>query len=482
MNYNIVRYVLAKLLRIEAALLILPLTVGLIYKEAASDILAYVFTIVLLILVSTLLYRKKLADHHFYMREAFVIVGMSWILLSFFGSLPFYFSGQIPNLVDCFFETSSGFTTTGSSILKDVEALSHSMLFWRSFTHVIGGMGILVFALAILPKIPTDSLRMIKAEVPGPSFGKLVSKLSVTARILYVIYIAMTAIVVVFLLIGGMNLFDALIHAFGAAGTGGFSNKALSVGYYNSTYIEIVLGISMLMFGTNFNLHYLFLFGNKKDILKNEELRWYLLIALVAIVAISLNIQDLYGGLSSLRHSFFTVSSIITTTGFGTANFGAWPLFSKLILLSLMCIGASAGSTAGGLKVSRVVVLVKSALTEIKRIRQPKRIVRLTQDGRAVSEQGALSILNYFMLYVIIVLVLILIISLDLQDLESATSAVLATFNNIGPGLGLVGPTANYSGLSDFSKLLLSFAMIAGRLEIFPIFILFLPATWKKIL
>lgn len=416
MNYNIVRYVLAKLLRIEAALLILPLTVGLIYKESASNLLAFVFTILILVLVSTLLYRKKLEDHHFYMREAFVIVGLSWILLSFFGSLPFYFSGEIPRLIDCFFETASGFTTTGSSILKDIEALSHSMLFWRSFTHVIGGMGILVFALAILPKIPTDSLRMVKAEVPGPSFGKLVSKLSVTARILYIIYILMTGIVVVFLLLGGMSLFDALIHAFGAAGTGGFSNKALSVGFYNSTYIEGVLGVSMFLFGMNFNLHYIFLFGNKKDILKNEELRWYLLITLGAILAISINTGAIYSGISSLRHSFFTVSSIITTTGFGTVDFGTWPLFSKIILLSLMCIGASAGSTAGGLKVSRVMVLVKSALTEIKRIRQPKRMVRLTQDGRAVSEQGALAILNYFMLYVLIVLVFTLFISLDLKD------------------------------------------------------------------
>lgn len=482
MNYNIVRYVLAKLLRIEAALLILPLSVGLIYKEAASNLLAYVFTILILLIVSTLLYRKKLEDRHFYMREAFVIVGLSWTLLSFFGSLPFYFSGEIPRLIDCFFETASGFTTTGSSILKDIEALSHSMLFWRSFTHLIGGMGILVFALAVLPKIPTDSLRMVKAEVPGPSFGKLVSKLSVTARILYIIYIAMTGILVVFLLFGGMNLYDAFIHAFGAAGTGGFSNRALSVGFYNSRYIETVLGIAMLLFGMNFNLHYLFIFGNKKDIFKNEELRWYLLIALGAILAIGLNTRGIYNGFTSLRHSFFTVSSIITTTGFGTADFGSWPLFSRIILLSLMCIGACAGSTAGGLKVSRVIVLVKSALTEIKRIRQPKRIVRLTQDGRAVSEQGALSILNYFMLYVLIVLLLTLIISLDLNDLESSLSAVLATFNNIGPGLGLVGPTANYSDLNDFSKLLLSFAMIAGRLEIFPILMLFLPATWKRIL
>lgn len=482
MNYNIVRYVLAKLLRIEAALLILPLIVGLIYKEAAPNLVAYVFTILILLVVSTLLYRKKLEDRHFYMREAFVIVGLSWILLSFFGSLPFYFSGEIPSLIDCFFETASGFTTTGSSILVDIEALSNSMLFWRSFTHLIGGMGILVFALAVLPKISSDSLRMIKAEVPGPTFGKLVSKLSGTARILYIIYIAMTVVLVIFLILGGMNLFDALIHAFGAAGTGGFSNKALSVGFYNSSYIEGVLGVAMLMFGMNFNLHYLFLFGPRKDILKNEELRWYLIIALGAILGIAINTQGLYSGISSLRHSFFTVSSIITTTGFGTVDFGAWPLFSKLLLLSLMCIGACAGSTAGGLKVSRVIVLVKSALIEIKRIRQPKRIVRLTQDGRAVSEQGALSILNYFMLYVLIVIFLVLVISLDLKDLESAVSAVLATFNNIGPGLGLVGPTANYSSLSDFSKLLLSFAMIAGRLEIFPIFILFLPATWKKTL
>ncbi|HZK10429.1 MAG TPA: TrkH family potassium uptake protein, partial [Clostridia bacterium] len=435
MNYEIVRYVLAKLMRIEAALLTLPLLVGLIYKESASTLLAFVFTIVILLIVSTILYNKKLEDNHFYMREAFVIVGLSWICLSFFGGLPFYFSGEIPRLVDCFFETASGFTTTGSSILNDIEALSHSMLFWRSFTHLIGGMGILVFALAVLPKIPTDSLRMLKAEVPGPSFGKLVSKLSVTARILYVIYISMTAVLVTFLLLGGMNLFDALIHAFGTAGTGGFSNRALSVGFYDSVYFETVLGVAMLIFGMNFNLHYIFIFGAKKDILKNEELRWYLLIALGGVLAIALNTRGLYNGMESLRHSFFTVSSIMTTTGFSTVNFAVWPAFSRIVLLGLMCMGACAGSTAGGLKISRVVVLVKSALTEIKRARQPKRVVRLTQEGRPVSDQGVLSILNYFLLYVFIILILFLFLSLDLKDIESSLSAVLATFNNIGPGL-----------------------------------------------
>ncbi|NLY72074.1 MAG: TrkH family potassium uptake protein [Tissierellia bacterium] len=482
MNYGIIGYVLVRLLRLEAGLLSLPLLVALIYQESWVNIGAFGLSIVLLLLVSLFPRKNKNQSMTFYMREAFIIVGLSWILLSFFGSLPFYLSGEIPSLVDAFFETSSGFTTTGSSILVDVEALSKSMLFWRSFTHMIGGMGILIFALAVLPKMASDGVRVAKAEVPGPSFGKLVSKLSLNAKILYIMYIAMTGVVVVFLLLGGMSLFDALIHAFGAAGTGGFSNKVLSVGFYNSRYIEAVLGISMLIFGMNFNLHYIFLFGNKREILKNEELKWYLVIVFLAIIFIGLNIKSVYGLGQGLRHSFFAVSSVITTTGYATVDFAKWPLFSRLIIMVLMVVGGCAGSTSGGLKVSRVVVLVKSGLSQIIKSRQPGRVQNISYEGEGLSEGKIISIQNYFMLYMLVLTVLILLLSFNYSDLETAISGALTAFNNIGPGLGQLGPSSNFSSLSDFNKLVMSLAMIAGRLEILPIIVVFMPSSWKKLL
>lgn len=347
---------------------------------------------------------------------------------------------------------------------------------------MIGGMGILIFALAVLPKMATDGVRVAKAEVPGPSFGKLVSKLSLTAKILYIMYIIMTAIVVVFLLLGGMSLFDALIHAFGAAGTGGFSNKALSVGFYNSRYIEMVLGISMLIFGINFNLHYILLFGNRREVFKNEELRWYLAIVFSALVLISLNIRTIYGVGEALRHSFFAVSSIITTTGYATVDFVGWPLFSRLVLMMLMVVGGCAGSTAGGLKVSRLVVLVKSGLIQIIKSRQPGRVQNITYEGGALSEDKILNIQNYFALYMLVLMLLFLLLSTNYSDLETALSGALTAFNNIGPGMGELGPSSNFSSLSDFNKLIMSLAMIAGRLEILPIIVVFMPSSWKKLL
>ena len=482
MNREIVSYILAKLMRIEAALLGLPLLVGLIYKESYLNLGAFFLSMIILVLLSLVLSRKEPRIKDFYMREAFVIVGLGWILLSFFGGLPFYFSGEIPSLVDAFFETASGFTTTGSSILEDIEALSQSMLFWRSLTHMIGGMGILVFALALIPRLSGSGVKIYRAEVTGPSFGKLVSKLSLTAKTLYLIYVAMTAIVTLLLLAGGMNLFDALIHAFGAAGTGGFSSKALSIAYYDSLYIEMVLAGAMLVFGINFSLHYLVLLGSIRGVLKNEELRWYLSIVLISTLLIAFNISPVYGALAGLRHSFFAVSSVITTTGYATVDFALWPLFSRFILILLMVVGGSAGSTAGGLKVSRLVVLVKSVLGEILKSRQPKRVISLSLEGRVMDRDKLSSIQGYFALYCLLVLLLSLIISLDLKDMESALSGAITALSNIGPGLASLGPRANFSSLSDLSKLALSLAMIAGRLEIFPILVLFLPSTWKRIL
>lgn len=476
-----VKYTIGRLLQVEAILLVAPLAVSIIYQEEWKYSFSFLSISLLLLTIGYLLSNKKPIKKNMFAKEGFIIVSLSWILLSFFGSLPFVINGDIPRLIDAFFETSSGFTTTGSSILTDVEVLAQSSLFWRSFTHLIGGMGILVFALAILPQIESESVHIMKAEVPGPVFGKLVSKLSSSARILYKIYLILTAVVVILLLFGGMNLFDALLHAFGAAGTGGFGIKNGSIAPYDSAYIDYVLSFSMLVFGVNFNLFYLVLIGQMKVVFKSEELRWYIGMVLAAVTLICLNLFSHYDSFwRMLRDVFFSVSSIITTTGFSTADFGSWPVFSQTVLLILMFFGASAGSTAGGLKISRVAILWKTAVSEFKRNANPNRIVTIKYEGKPLDKEVKHSVTNYFVIYMIIFFALLLLISFDAPDFTSAFSAVAATFNNIGPGLGTVGPLASYAHVSDFSKLILSFAMIAGRLEIFPILILFNRNTWRK--
>lgn len=482
MNYRFIRYTLARLLQIEAGLMLLPVVVALIYREPGSMLLSWAISLVLLLAFSLLLGFRSSKDEPIYEREGLVIVALSWILFSVFGALPFVISGEIPSFVDAFFETVSGFTTTGSTILSDVEALSHSLLFWRSFTHLIGGMGILVFALAILPKLG-GGMRILRAEVPGPEFGKIVSKTSISARILYVMYIGMTIALVLLLLFGGMNLFDSLIHAFGAAGTGGFSNYNASVGHFDSAYIDIVLGIGMLIFGTNFTLFYYLYIGHGKNVWKNEELRWYLAIAGIATIAMAINANAHFTSFwESLRHSFFTTSSIMTTTGYATADFALWPLFSHLVLVTLMIIGASSGSTGGGLKVTRVRSIIASSIQEVLHVREPKRVLSMRQGSRAMDPAILRSIFHYLSLYLLCIIFFTLLISLEQNDFPSALTAVLATFNNIGPGLGAYGPVSNFSSLSDASKLLLSVSMLAGRLEIFPLLILLTPKTWKRTL
>lgn len=481
MNIGMVRYVTARLLQIEALLLLFPLIVSFIYQETLRHKMSFIIVIIILVLLGQLFSWKKPKNKRLTPREGFVIVALSWVLFSFFGGLPFVFNGDIPSLVDAFFETSSGFTTTGSSILVDVEALAHSSLFWRSFTHLTGGMGILAFALAVLPQMDSQSVNIMKAETPGPTFGKLVSKLSSSARILYIIYLAMTATVVILLLLGGMELFDALLHAFGTAGTGGFGVRNGSIAPYQNPYIEWVISFGMLAFGVNFNLYYLILIGQAKQIFKSEELKWYLLIVIGAVGLISLNIGGTYTSISKLiRDVFFSVSSVITTTGFSTADFGTWPLFSQMVLLLLMFIGGSAGSTAGGLKISRIVIYGKIFIAEIKRVAQPNRIVTIQYDRKPLSKVVKHAVSNYFVIYMVLFTILVMLISLDAPDFLTAFSAVAATFNNIGPGIGAVGPAFSFVELSDFSKVLLSFGMLAGRLEIFPILILFAPRTWKR--
>ncbi len=481
MNLKMVRYVLGRIFLLEGVLMFLPLLVAFYYGEAPMIKIAYAKTIALLLILGLIWGLKKPDTTRYYTKEGFVITGLAWILVSFFGGLPFYFTGEIPSVVDCFFEMASGFTTTGSSIITDLTAMSNSGLFWRSFSHFVGGMGFLVLALAVMPKIEPDTIHIMKAEVPGPVFGKLVSRLSHTARILYVIYTVMTIILVGILVVAGLPLFDATLHAFGAAGTGGFGIKNGSVAFYQNPAVEMILGVAMIVFGINFNLHFLVLTGHVKEALKDDELKWFLKIIAIAIALICFNLFPNYDNYATMvRDAFFSVSSVITTTGYSTADFGQWPLLSQLVLLLIMFVGACAGSTAGGLKVSRVVMLGRSAIAECKRYLNPNRKVSVIMNDRGVPDQTLSRISNYFVVYMMIFVALLVIIAFDVPDFLTAFSAVAATFNNIGPGLGKVGPAANFSHLSDISKITLSIGMIVGRLEIFPIVVLFSPSTWRK--
>lgn len=482
MNRKMILNVIGRLLMLEGMLMILPVIVGLYYRENINSIGSFLISGGILIIAGLLMNIRKTQIRTFYASEGMVIVALSWILMGFFGGLPLYFSGQYPSLIDSFFEISSGLTTTGATVCTNVEALSRSILFWRSFTHLIGGMGVLVFALAIMPQMKEDGVYLMKAEVPGPVFGKIVSKMGDTARILYIIYLAMTAVLTLLLYLAGMPFFDSMIHAFGAAGTGGFGIKNNSIAYYNSVPVEIILGIGMISFGVNFNLYYLVLRGKIKEFFKSEELRLYLGILAAAIILITINTGLQYKDPArALRDSFFTASSIMTTTGYSTADFNTWPLFSHIILLVLMFVGGSAGSTAGGLKVSRIGTLFKSAVSEIKRTRNPRRVINFRFEGKDVNQTLMRSVFNYLILYILFFLALVIIVSLDVQNFVSAFSAVAATFNNIGPGLDVVGPTSSYASMGDFTKFALSIGMIAGRLEILPVLILLSPSTWKKI-
>lgn len=477
MNKKMICFLTGRILFVEALLLLFPLMVSFIYREDFNHKLSYLLTIAILVIVSIITFKNKPKDMSMRPVDGFIVVSLSWILLSFFGAMPFYFSGEIKDFIDAFFETSSGFTTTGSSILEDVEAMSKSHLFWRSFTHLIGGMGILVFALAISPPSDKEELGstfIMKAEIPGPVFGKLVSKMKDTARILYIIYLAMTAIVVILLVIAGMPIFDAILHAMGTAGTGGFGIKANSVAYYDSAAIDIIIAVGMMLFGVNFTLYYMLLKGQKKAVFENDELKLYLAIMFAATALIVVNIAFQGEGFSNslILDAFFQVSSIMTTTGFSTVNFDTWPTFSKVILDILMFIGGCAGSTAGGLKVTRVGILFKSMKAEIHTVLQPNRVKSIRFNGKILEKNVIRGILNYFAIYITIFISLVTIVSLETSDFTTAFSAVAATFNNIGPGLAAVGPLENFSLLSRPMTLLLSFAMIAGRLEIYPILFL----------
>lgn len=482
MNYPLILWGLSRVLFIEAALMVFPLTVVFIYGEPMTNAWSFLATMAILTVLGGLLSRKKPKNRRFFTKEGLILTAFTWIFLSIFGALPFVFSGQIPSLIDAWFETASGFTTTGSSILVDIELMSHSMLFWRSFTHFIGGMGIIVFTMALLPAIGDDTVHIMKAEVPGPLFGKILSKNKNTAQTLYIVYFVMFLITVFLLAIGDMPLFDSIIHAFGAAGTGGFGMKNGSVLPYQSAYSEIVLAVAMILFGVNFNLYFYLLQRKWRVVFKNEELRWYLLIIAAAVVFIALNTSFMYDNFAdTLRHSFFTVSSIMTTTGFATVDFTLWPLASQIILLLLMFAGGMAGSTAGGLKISRIAIGFKTVKNEIRQVLQPHRQLAVQMDGKNIDGNTFQSVIKYFLVFTVVFWFLVFLIALDTNSFLTAFSAVAATINNIGPGLELVGPVSSFAEFSPISKIILTFSMLAGRLELYPILFIFIPQTWRKI-
>ena len=469
--------ILGWILIFEAGFMAVPTLTALIYSE--SVIWAYLITVAICLLLGFALVWKKPRNKTLYSREGFVIVSLSWIVLSIFGALPLYISGETPTYIDALFETVSGFTTTGASILSDVEAISHASLMWRSFTHWVGGMGVLVFIMAFVPLSGGNNLHIMKAESPGPSVSKLVPRVKTTAMILYLIYIALTLIEFILLLCGGMSIFEALNTAFATAGTGGFSVRSTSLAEYSS-YIQIVVTVFMLLFSINFASFYLILLGRFKEAF-TTEVATFLGIVVSAITVITLNARGFFDTVGdAIKHVSFTVASIISTTGFATVDFDKWPELSRACLVLIMFIGACAGSTGGGLKVSRVIIGVKSIAKELYLLVHPKQVKKVTVDKVPVDHEVVRATNVYMVCYIIVFAVSVLLVSIENYGLVTNFTAVAATINNIGPGLELVGPTANFAFFSPFTKIVLIFDMIAGRLELFPMLVLFFPATWKK--
>ena len=478
MNRKMVFHICGQMMLIEAALLLLPLITSVIYRE--SCFFSILATIGVALILSAALISVKPDSTVIYSREGFCITALTWVFYSAVGALPFVFSGEIPSYADAFFETVSGFTTTGASILTDIESMSRGLLMWRSFTHWVGGMGILVMVMAVLPMTTDRSIHIMRAEMPGPIVGKLVPRVRQTAKILYIIYIALTLLQIFLLAVGGMPLYDSMVHTFGTAGTGGFGIKSDSIASY-SPYLQWVITVFMFIFGINFNLYYLALIKRFKSVFSSEELWTYVAIVFISIFAVALNISPIYGSLSeTLRMSAFQVMSIMSTTGYATADFNLWPQFSRTVLLLLMFIGACAGSTAGGLKISRVIILFKSAKRELKKMIHPRSVSAVRFEGKSLDQQTLSGIGVYLSFYIAIILAVLLLISFEPFDFETKFSSVIACFNNVGPGLGAVGPTGSYAGYTAFSKVILSVSMLLGRLEIYPIIFLLSPSVWKK--
>ena len=471
-------HILGKMMGVEGLLLLIPALVGLIYQEKCA--VYFVITAAVLAVIFLLTGRKKPENTMLYGKDGLLIVSSAWILWSLFGALPFFLSGSIPNYMDAFFETVSGFTTTGSTILKDVEVLPQCMTFWRSLTHWVGGMGVLVFVMVLTNLDKQSSIHLMRAEVPGPEKDKLVPKSRTTAQILYGMYFILTAIQVVLLRLGGMNLFDSLIHAFGTAGTGGFSNYADSVGHFDSAYLDGVISVFMILFGINFNLYFFLAVREFKLVFKNEELRAYLLIISGAVVMIMINIYPIYGSVAeAFRYSAFQVASIITTTGYATADYMLWPEFSRCVLVALMIIGACASSTGGGIKVSRLLISLKSIYKEIKQMLHPKSVNVVKLNKKKLGEDTIRNVYVYLLAYITLAIVSVLIVSLDNFDFETTVGSVITALGNVGPGLGMTGPVGSFADYSLLAKFVFCLDMLAGRLEIFPFLMLF-SYVWRK--
>ena len=480
MNRKMVYFLIGRILLLEGGLMVLPLAVSLYYWDGGQ--IPFLITIALCLGLGLLMSRLFRTDNQvIFAREGFFITALAWLSVSALGALPFVISGAIPNFVDAFFETVSGFTTTGASILMDVESMCHSMLFWRSFTHWIGGMGVLVLMVAVMPNLSGRTIHVLRAEMPGPTMGKLSPKLKDTAKILYLLYIAMTLLELVLLVAGGMPLFDSAIHTFGTAGTGGFGMKADSIAGY-SPYLQWVIATFMMLFGVNFNLYFLLIMRRFRSALRSEELWTYVGIVLASTALICWNVMPLFGNFSdAVRHAFFQVTTISSTTGFSTVNFDEWPTLSRMIMVILMFIGACAGSTAGGLKVSRVVLLFKTARREVRHMLHPRAVTSVRFEGKPVDSTTLISIGTYFALYIGLFAGFWFIVSFQPGfDGVSNFTAVAACYNNIGPGLNLVGPALSYADYTPFIKIVLAFAMLFGRLEIYPMLISMSPSTWLK--
>ena len=479
MNYKLIFKLTGNMLWVEAVFMLFPLVVSFIYGGEDSG--SFIWSILILAAAGSLLAISKPEVRNFRTRDAFVVAGITWLLFSLFGALPFLFSNYFKNYIDCIFESASGFTTTGATILTDVEALPKGILFWRSFSHWIGGMGVLVFLMAVMPSVNASSVNLLRAESTGPAPDRIVPKIRETARIMYLIYLVMTVLLVILLVIAGLPVYDSFVNAFSTAGTGGFAIMNASIGAYNNIAAEIIITVFMFLFGVSFALYFFLLERDFKKFFKDEELRVYFGIVIVAILIISVNISGLYGGFTqALRHSSFQVSSIITTTGYSTVDFNLWPALSRVILVLLMVAGCCAGSTGGGIKTIRLIILFKAVRIEMGKIFHPGSVKAVSINNKKIDRDIVSKTALFFFIYFAVFFFSVVLISIEGTDLVSGATAVISAMSNIGPGLGFVGPAGSFAAFTPFSKIVLTFCMIAGRLEFFPILVLFVPAVWKK--